>query len=162
MLVLRALLGTPLGLNLRNIAWHGFFALEEFWPAYLSFTLVLCASLHKICAPVLETFPVRPLYNISEHFDEHWIKRGPPLLTEVQRGTGEDLVIESLIRRSAFPIDRNRFLLHSAVGAFMRGDYHLCLSLALPFLEHSLRHVFVRVNNLPRPMLTAGMFTRSE
>eukprot|EP01087_Luapelamoeba_hula_P021337 TRINITY_DN7430_c0_g1_i1.p1 TRINITY_DN7430_c0_g1~~TRINITY_DN7430_c0_g1_i1.p1 ORF type:complete len:955 (-),score=147.02 TRINITY_DN7430_c0_g1_i1:27-2891(-) len=48
--LLRALIGPPTGINLRNLCWHGFFDTSDFHPSYVDFLLVLIASLHDILA----------------------------------------------------------------------------------------------------------------
>jgi hypothetical protein len=41
---LQAIIGPPIGLNLRNIYWHGFVSDSEFDEAYLSLLIVVMAS----------------------------------------------------------------------------------------------------------------------
>jgi hypothetical protein len=45
--LLQVIIGPPIGLNLRNIYWHGFVSEEEFDEAYLSLLVVVMASIAK-------------------------------------------------------------------------------------------------------------------
>ena len=137
-LVLRALMGTPIGLNLRNVAWHGFFSIDEFWEGFLSFAIVLAVSLADVILPVLAQFPLRNLVDISSSFDtvckqgdiEFFYARHP----DGEEGKKDELpvllqdlpvpVIEELFRRSFFPLRQNRVIYSSALEAFSNGDYY--------------------------------------
>jgi len=126
-------MGTPIGLNLRNVAWHGFFSVDEFWEGFLSFAIVLAVSLAEDILPVLAQFPLRNLVDISCSFDAI-CKQGDIEFFYGEEGKKDDLpvllqgipvpVIEELFRRSFFPLRQNRVIYSSALEAFSNGDYY--------------------------------------
>lgn len=46
--LLRLLLGTPNGINLRNLVWHGFLSDEDLSPIYNNFLLLIMTSIGKV------------------------------------------------------------------------------------------------------------------
>ncbi|ESO85400.1 hypothetical protein LOTGIDRAFT_229422 [Lottia gigantea] len=146
--VLKVIIGSPKSLNIRNIAWHGFFSPGELPKRYVYFLLVLIPSIgeilkYKNVKP--ETIPHRPpiqlpqdMYAISVNFTQIY-----ECLNSV---IGEDNIfilhcMMPYLQRSLFYYERQRY------------GYSLCL--LWPLLEHSLRCVFADANNCQYRVLTA-------
>lgn len=53
----QVLCGLPIGINLRNVIWHGFCHSVEIHPAYATFLLVLIHTLYVVCIPFFSTLP---------------------------------------------------------------------------------------------------------
>ncbi|KAL6078838.1 endoplasmic reticulum membrane-associated RNA degradation protein-like isoform X5 [Balamuthia mandrillaris] len=200
LMVMRALIATPLGLNLRNIAWHGFFSPEEVWSGFLSLIMVSTLSLwpdvHRFIRSNIKNNNKQKRSKEEEDDDDEeekikeiWTKGRQRLLsaeevsvpyekmmqrtnqrlsffscssssseTSIDEKTERDQMRE-IIENSFFPIHQNRQLYLSAVDAFfLEHDYHRCLVYLLPALEHSIRRVFVAVNNCPIQLLDAVMY----
>jgi hypothetical protein len=183
---LRSLIGTPLGLNIRNVAWHGFLGEADFYPGYVSLTLAIALALappDDSSARPRQTAISRPLLAIAPLVESTWreesggcvllAERSPSDPQSERKDDGDEDVsvlgaVRRLVRRSGFIVPHSRFLMESAIDALEqkheRPDeidcryYYQCLVSALPALEHCLRRLYVSINALPPAMLTAGSY----
>ena len=138
--LLRALMGHPHGLNLRNILWHGFLgSLAPEWEALL---LVLAASLAPLLAafPGFRRLPPPPLAS-------RLILRGPAPPPPRYGVSGLGLPARLELR------------LRDAFERLAAGQRLEALALLFVSLEHALRIVFCRENNCPQLQLTADSVT---
>jgi hypothetical protein len=138
--LLRALMGHPSGLNLRNILWHGF--LGTVAPEWLALLMVLAASLSSL----LVRFP--------------GYRRLPP----------PPLAFRAILRGSAPPPPRYGVSslelparleqrLREAFAQHAAGRRLESLALLFASLEHALRIVYCRENQCPQLQLTADSVT---
>uniref|UniRef100_A0A7M4FJA4 ER membrane associated RNA degradation n=2 Tax=Crocodylus porosus TaxID=8502 RepID=A0A7M4FJA4_CROPO len=148
--VLRVFVGSPCGLNLRNILWHGFASPQEIPVKYCSMLLFLTAGLGQLLKRYLvqNKFSLvhRPCITFSnlEELDIF-----PDINYEVLSLT------EELAKRSSFVLKIMLPFWISALTAFRQHRYADCVTLLLPQLETSLRLLFTTVNKCPSRLLTA-------
>ncbi|XP_078591362.1 endoplasmic reticulum membrane-associated RNA degradation protein-like [Branchiostoma floridae x Branchiostoma japonicum] len=144
---LHVLIGPPSSLNLRNIAWHGFLSPGEVPDMYVSFLLVVVATLGEQTPFLYEVSHRTPL-DLSPQL-QHLEKVFPVL-------QATDLpVLRDVIHRTAFIQPSMVPCWEKALEKFSDQRYGHCLLLLLPQLEHGLRRVFAVINNCPQRMLTA-------
>ena len=84
--LLRAFIGLPTGMNVRNLLWHGFVNLEEFEPAYSSFLLILMLSISKLSYPLPELLTYRPAFDFPHYISELHDKAKERILHKVFKG----------------------------------------------------------------------------
>ncbi|KYO18754.1 endoplasmic reticulum membrane-associated RNA degradation protein [Alligator mississippiensis] len=148
--VLRVFIGSPCGLNLRNILWHGFASPQEIPVKYCSMLLFLTAGLGQLLKRYLvqNKFSLvhRPYITFSnlEELDIF-----PDINYEVLSLT------EELAKRSSFVLKIMLPFWISALTAFRQHRYADCITLLLPQLETGLRLLFTTVNKCPSRLLTA-------
>jgi hypothetical protein len=147
--VLRSLIGTPLGLNIRNVAWHGFLSEADFYPGYVSLILALALSLVPSPRPVDDPTTTgsggggarhahhsrpaaaRPLLAIAPLVELTWRAEsgGCLLLADGHDDNDESrrlsdgralAAVRRLVRRSGFVVAHSRFLFESAIDALER------------------------------------------
>ncbi|XP_019382846.1 PREDICTED: endoplasmic reticulum membrane-associated RNA degradation protein isoform X2 [Gavialis gangeticus] len=153
--VLRVFVGSPCGLNLRNILWHGFASPQEIPVKYCSMLLFLTAGLGQLLKRYLvqNKFSLvhRPYITFSnlEELDIF-----PDINYEVLSLT------EELAKRSSFVLKIMLPFWISALTAFRQHRYADCVTLLLPQLETSLRLLFTTVNKCPSRLLTAEMLAK--
>jgi len=141
--LLRLLLGPPVGLNLRNIAWHGFLGPGELPLVYLSLLDRVAAVL---AALVPRDAPRRPAVSLARlaHTAPDLLGAGSQHPTE-----GEwEFVSQTMLRDSLFVIGGREHAFELGLSLLWRdgGDVATGLALLLPQLEHCLRRVFVAAN----------------
>ncbi|XP_065833363.1 endoplasmic reticulum membrane-associated RNA degradation protein-like isoform X2 [Oscarella lobularis] len=140
---LRLFIGPPGGLNLRNLAWHGFLAPRELHKELVSFLLTLAASLPlkdvKICWKPFIKF--RDFSIVSTSI--------PPLHKMNLSG------IYKVIQTAPLIQDSMKDVCIYAVRLLTEKKPWFSIALLLPQLEHCLRRLFAFVNNCPSRILTA-------
>ncbi|XP_042301097.1 endoplasmic reticulum membrane-associated RNA degradation protein [Sceloporus undulatus] len=148
--VLRVFIGSPDGLNLRNILWHGFASPQEIPVKYFSMLLFLTAGLGQLLKNyLLETqtsLVHRPYvpFNILEELHIF------PDLNQELLSLAEELVMKSnIVLKNMVP-----FWI-TAVTSFRQSRFADCVILLLPQLESGLRLLFTRVNKCPSRLMTA-------
>ncbi|XP_019627272.1 PREDICTED: endoplasmic reticulum membrane-associated RNA degradation protein-like [Branchiostoma belcheri] len=144
---LHVLIGPPSSLNLRNIAWHGFLSPGEVPDMYVSFLLVVVATLGEQTPFLYEVSHRTPL-DLSPQLEQ--LQQVFPVL-QVADVPG----LRDVIHRTAFIQPSMMPYWEKALEKFSDQSYGHCLLLLLPQLEHGLRRVFAVVNNCPQRMLTA-------
>ncbi|XP_074846323.1 endoplasmic reticulum membrane-associated RNA degradation protein isoform X2 [Carettochelys insculpta] len=148
--VLRIFIGSPCGLNLRNILWHGFASPQEIPAKYCSMLLFLTAGLGQLLKRYLlqtETILVHRPYIAFANLEE--LNIFPDINQEALSLTEELAKISSFVLKTMLP-----FWI-AAVTAFRQHRYADCVILLLPQLENGLRLLFTTVNKCPHRLLTA-------
>ncbi|XP_009876700.1 PREDICTED: endoplasmic reticulum membrane-associated RNA degradation protein [Apaloderma vittatum] len=148
--VLRIFIGSPYGLNLRNILWHGFASPQEIPAKYCAMLLFLTAGLGQLLqAYLLQTKCIlthRP-YVTFIGLDEFNVF---PDLNDEMLSMAEELVkVSSFVLKTMLPFWM------AALTAFKQSRYADCVILLLPQLEVGLRVLFTTTNKCPNRLLTA-------
>ncbi|NWX35033.1 EMARD protein, partial [Notiomystis cincta] len=147
--VLRVFIGSPHGLNLRNVLWHGFASPQEIPPKYCAMLLFLTAGLGQLLQTyLLQTKCVlvhRPYVTFIslEEFNAF------PLNNEILS------VAEELVKLSSFVLKTMLPFWIAALTAFKQSRYADSVILLLPQLEVGLRLLFTTTNKCPNRLLTA-------
>ncbi|NWI13417.1 EMARD protein, partial [Crypturellus soui] len=148
--VLRIFIGSPYGLNLRNVLWHGFASPQEIPVKYCAMLLFLTAGLGQLLQTyLLQTKHIlihRP-YMTFISLEE--LNIFPDLNHETLALTEELVKLSSFVLKTMLP-----FWL-AALTAFKQGRYADCMILLLPQLEVGLRLLFTATNKCPNRLLTA-------
>ncbi|XP_022376702.1 endoplasmic reticulum membrane-associated RNA degradation protein isoform X4 [Enhydra lutris kenyoni] len=148
--VLKVFVGSPCGLNLRNVLWHGFASPREIPPKYCSMMMLLTVGLGQLLKRYLEqtrrVLAHRPRVALA-HLEEAAVF---PDVTPEVLGVLEDVMRNStFIRKVMMPYWEAAFL------SFRSHRFADCAVLLLTQLEAGLRRVFAAVNQCPRRLLTA-------
>ncbi|NXA57804.1 EMARD protein, partial [Mohoua ochrocephala] len=147
--VLRVFIGSPCGLNLRNVLWHGFASPQEIPAKYCAMLLFLTAGLGQLLQTyLLQTKCVlvhRPyvIFSSLEELDAF------PLNNEILS------IAEELVKRSSFVLKTMLPFWIAALTAFKQSRYADSVILLLPQLEVGLRLLFTTTNKCPNRLLTA-------
>ncbi|XP_049991679.1 endoplasmic reticulum membrane-associated RNA degradation protein isoform X2 [Alexandromys fortis] len=148
--ILKVFIGSPCGLNLRNILWHGFAAPEDIPPKYCSAMLLLTAGLGQLLKSYLHqrnvTLAHRPFVTLTNLED---VIVFPGVTYEVLSA------VENAMRNSAFVLKAMLPYWELAVAKFKVHRFADCSMLLLSQLEAGLRRVFAAVNKCPARLLTA-------
>ncbi|NXB41589.1 EMARD protein, partial [Eulacestoma nigropectus] len=148
--VLRVFIGSPYGLNLRNVLWHGFASPQEIPAKYCAMLLFLTAGLGQLLQTyLLQTKCVlvhRPyvVFISSEELDAF-----PDLNNEILS------IAEKLVKQSSFVLKTMLPFWTAALTAFKQSRYADSVILLLPQLEVGLRLLFTTTNKCPNRLLTA-------
>ncbi|XP_005043484.1 PREDICTED: endoplasmic reticulum membrane-associated RNA degradation protein [Ficedula albicollis] len=148
--VLRVFIGSPHGLNLRNVLWHGFASPQEIPAKYCAMLLFLTAGLGQLLQTyLLQTKGVlihRPYVTFIslEELDAF-----PDLNDEILS------IAEELVKLSSFVLKTMLPFWISALTAFRQSRYADSVILLLPQLEVGLRLLFTTTNKCPNRLLTA-------
>ncbi|NXD29908.1 EMARD protein, partial [Spelaeornis formosus] len=148
--VLRIFIGSPCGLNLRNVLWHGFVSPQEIPDKYCAMLLFLTAGLGQLLQTyLLQTKGVlvhRP-YVFFINLEE--LDTFPDLNNEILS------IAEELVKVSSFVLKMMLPFWIAALTAFKQSRYADCVILLLPQLEVGLRLLFTTTNKCPNRLLTA-------
>ncbi|XP_010627213.1 endoplasmic reticulum membrane-associated RNA degradation protein isoform X3 [Fukomys damarensis] len=148
--VLKVFIGSPCGLNLRNVLWHGFASPQEIPPKYCSMMLLLTTGLGQL----LESYFQRTKVTL--------VHRSFATLTNL-----EDLIVfpditykilsvlEEVMTKSTFILKIMVPYWEIALMTFKAHRFADCAILLLTQLEAGLRRVFAAVNKCPDRLLTA-------
>lgn len=167
---MKVLIGPPIGLNLRNIVWHGFISDNEFEDFYTTFFfLVMITLAAQVNIVINQQLKKRNFVRLDNYPIEYYDFGMGPLVFSHPITQLELQCIYQLIERSFFVLPLRQHIVKDAfkrvyetndMSALPRTEeeklrYHRSLVLLLPQLEHSLRRVFVAVNQLPDCFLRA-------
>ncbi|XP_051062030.1 endoplasmic reticulum membrane-associated RNA degradation protein [Phodopus roborovskii] len=148
--VLKVFIGSPCGLNLRNILWHGFASPQDIPPKYCSTMLLLTAGLGQLLKSYLHqtevTLAHRPFVTLTNLED---VIVFPGVTYEVLSA------LEKAMMKSTFVLKIMLPYWEMAVTKFKLHRFADCTMLLLPQLEAGLRRVFAAVNKCPDRLLTA-------
>uniref|UniRef100_A0A8D2BBW6 DUF4209 domain-containing protein n=1 Tax=Sciurus vulgaris TaxID=55149 RepID=A0A8D2BBW6_SCIVU len=148
--VLKVFIGSPCGLNLRNILWHGFASPQEIPPKYCSMMLLLTAGLGQLLKSYLEhtevTLAHRSFVTLKNLED---LIVFPDVTSEVL------WVLEQVMMKSTFILKIMSPYWKFALTKFTSHRFADCTILLLSQLETGLRRVFAAVNQCPDRLLTA-------
>ncbi|XP_076714121.1 endoplasmic reticulum membrane-associated RNA degradation protein isoform X1 [Callospermophilus lateralis] len=152
--VLRVFIGSPCGLNLRNVLWHGFAAPQEIPPKYCSMMLLLTAGLGQLLKSYLQhtevTLVHRSFVTLKNLED---LIVFPDVTSEVL------WVLERVMMKSTFILKIMLPYWKFALTKFTSHRFADCTILLLSQLEAGLRKVFAAVNQCPDRLLTAESTT---
>ncbi|KAL6040903.1 hypothetical protein STEG23_037879 [Scotinomys teguina] len=148
--VLKVFIGSPCGLNLRNILWHGFASPQDIPPKYCSAMLLLTAGLGQLLQSHLHrtevTLSHRPFVTLTNLED---VIVFPGVTDEVLSA------LENVMMKSTFLLKTMLPYWEMAVTKFKLHRFADCTMLLLSQLEAGLRRVFAAVNKCPDRLLTA-------
>ncbi|XP_022417075.1 endoplasmic reticulum membrane-associated RNA degradation protein isoform X5 [Delphinapterus leucas] len=148
--VLKVFVGSPCGLNLRNVLWHGFAAPQEIPPKYCSMMILLTAGLGQLLKGYLQqtkfTLAHRPFITLTSLED---LIVFPDVTYEVLS------VLEEVMKKSTFILKIMLPYWEVALLNFKSQRFADCAILLLVQLETGLRKVFATVNKCPKRLLTA-------
>ncbi|XP_031793312.1 endoplasmic reticulum membrane-associated RNA degradation protein isoform X3 [Sarcophilus harrisii] len=153
--ILRVFIGSPCGLNLRNILWHGFASPQEIPPKYCSMLVLLTAGLGQLLKIYLQRtnfkFIHRPFLTFTQLKE---LIIFPDINDEVLS------VVEELIKKSTFVLKIMIPFWEAVIMKFRSHRYADCIILLLTQLETGLRKVFTTVNKCPKRFLTAEILAK--
>ncbi|CAO2628857.1 Endoplasmic reticulum membrane-associated RNA degradation protein [Lemmus lemmus] len=153
--VLKVFIGSPCGLNLRNILWHGFAAPQDIPPKYCSAMLLLTAGLGQLLKSYLHqtkvTLAHRPFVTLTNLED---VIVFPGVTYEVLSA------LENTMMKSTFVLKAMVPYWEMAVTKFKLHRFADCTMLLLSQLEAGLRRVFAEVNKCPARLLTAEILAK--
>ncbi|XP_076977018.1 endoplasmic reticulum membrane-associated RNA degradation protein isoform X3 [Tamandua tetradactyla] len=148
--VLKVFVGSPCGLNLRNILWHGFASPQEIPPKYCSMMLLMTAGLGQLLKTYLQqtkfTLVHRSFITLRKSED---LIMFPDVTYEILS------VLEEVMRKSTFILKIMLPYWEVAIIKFRSHRFTDCAILVLTQLETGLRNVFATVNKCPKRLLTA-------
>ncbi|NXJ29404.1 EMARD protein, partial [Dicrurus megarhynchus] len=148
--VLRVFIGSPYGLNLRNVLWHGFASPQEIPAKYCAMLLFLTAGLGQLLQTYLlqaKCVLVHRPYVIFTSLEE--LDAFPVLNNEILS------IAEELLKQSSFVLKIMLPFWIAALTAFKKSKYADSVILLLPQLEVGLRLLFTTTNKCPNRLLTA-------
>ncbi|XP_023337697.1 endoplasmic reticulum membrane-associated RNA degradation protein isoform X4 [Eurytemora carolleeae] len=144
--LLQILVGSPLSLNVRNLAWHGFLQPGEIPPNLPPVIVSLIASIGGVIKDKSLTINSRSLNSIDKI---HNIQESlPQLILYTQTELEEESMVESLH-------PGQKLILLSILKSFHERRMLRCLLFGLPLLESILRSKFVAVNSCTIRLITA-------
>ena len=151
MCCLEVFIGSPRGLNLRNLAWHGFLSENELPKHYVSFLLMLTISLAEAANALNEQLHFEKLNERQLiKYSENAVVKDVFANIEI---TGD--LVNKLFSRSYFVTSSMVSLWYLASDFFEQKMYNYFVMLMLPQLEHSLRRLYTTVNEMPERVKTA-------
>uniref|UniRef100_A0A8C3PRD9 ER membrane associated RNA degradation n=1 Tax=Calidris pygmaea TaxID=425635 RepID=A0A8C3PRD9_9CHAR len=148
--VLRVFIGSPYGLNLRNVLWHGFASPQEIPAKYCAMLLFLTAGLGQLLQTYLlqtKCILVHRPYVIFVSLEEL------DVFPDINHETLS--IAEELVKLSSFVLKAMVPFWMAALTAFKQSRYADCVILLLPQLEVGLRLLFTTTNKCPNRLLTA-------
>nr|XP_011749394.2 endoplasmic reticulum membrane-associated RNA degradation protein isoform X2 [Macaca nemestrina] len=153
--VLKVFIGSPCGLNLRNVLWHGFASPEEVPPKYCSMMMLLTAGLGQLLKSYLQktklTLAHRSFITPTNLED---LIVFPDVTYEVLS------VLEEAMTKSAFILKIMLPYWEVALVKFKSHRFADCAILLLTQLETGLRNVFATLNRCPQRLLTAEILAK--
>uniref|UniRef100_A0A8C3WIC5 ER membrane associated RNA degradation n=1 Tax=Catagonus wagneri TaxID=51154 RepID=A0A8C3WIC5_9CETA len=153
--VLKVFLGSPSGLNLRNVLWHGFAAPQEVPPKYCAMMMLLTAGLGQLLKSYLQQTHValahRPFATLTNLED---LVVFPDVAYEVLS------VLEEVLKKSTFILKVMLPYWEAALSKFQAHRFADCAILLLMQLETGLRNIFAAVNKCPKRLLTAEILAK--
>uniref|UniRef100_A0A8C5UD31 DUF4209 domain-containing protein n=1 Tax=Malurus cyaneus samueli TaxID=2593467 RepID=A0A8C5UD31_9PASS len=153
--LLRVFIGSPYGLNLRNVLWHGFASPQEIPAKYCAMLLFLTAGLGQLLQTYLlqnKCVLVHRPYVIFISLEELDVF---PVLNNETLSMAEELVkLSSFVLKTMLPFWM------AALTAYKQSRYADSVILLLPQLEVGLRLLFTINNKCPNRLLTAEMLAK--
>ncbi|NXO31191.1 EMARD protein, partial [Cisticola juncidis] len=156
--VLRVFIGSPHGLNLRNVLWHGFASPQEIPAKYCAMLLFLTAGLGQLLQTYLlqtESVLVHRPYVIFISLEELDAFPGKYLTSSKYLNNEILSIAEELVELSNFVLKMMLPFWIAALTAFKQSRYADSVILLLPQLEAGLRLLFTTSNKCPNRLLTA-------
>ncbi|NXF39757.1 EMARD protein, partial [Nyctibius bracteatus] len=169
--VLRVFIGSPYGLNLRNVLWHGFASPQEIPEKYCAMLLFLTAGLGQLlqtyllqtkCILVHRPYVVFVGLEELDIFPGKYLTISKFLLCYIYLNHETLSVAEELVKLSSFVLKTMSPFWMAALTAFKQSRYADCVILLLPQLEVGLRLLFTTINKCPNRLLTAEVKLLSQ
>ncbi|XP_005108210.2 endoplasmic reticulum membrane-associated RNA degradation protein [Aplysia californica] len=152
--ILQVLMGPPISLNLRNVAWHGFFSEGELPPRYIYFLLHIVASIGKLLESQnihVDDIPFRSFVSLASTDDVAY--QFPRIPCEAEHSLQQVIVKSWMVNQT------NMHMFQLAFRCYSEKMYGKCAVLLFPLLEHALRRLFVLANHCPARLITAEATT---
>ncbi|NWS58868.1 EMARD protein, partial [Chunga burmeisteri] len=164
--ILRVFIGSPYGLNLRNVLWHGFASPQEIPAKYCAMLLFLTAGLGQLlqtyllqtkCVLVHRPYVIFISLEELNVFPGKYLTISKFLLCYIYYYLDHETlsIAEELVKLSSFVLKTMLPFWMAALKAFKQSRYADCVILLLPQLEVGLRLLFTTTNNCPNRLLTA-------
>lgn len=147
---LRVVIGPPISLNLRNVAWHGFLFPGSIPNQYAYFLLLLIPSLGLILSQTYPSIPKRMPVNFQSNID--YLEKALPVL---ENNSNWKANCEELFKHSKLILPPNKIAWLKCIHLYEQQKFGFFASLMLPEIEHALRRIFCTVNECSSRMLTA-------
>ncbi|XP_065075074.1 endoplasmic reticulum membrane-associated RNA degradation protein-like [Ochlerotatus camptorhynchus] len=129
--LLRLLLGTPNGINLRNLVWHGFLSEEEVSPFYSNFLLLVLITVGDI----LEERNIAIKHRSCPQDTRK-------LFQQMGLVSVDELQLLKCLENNKFISTRQMEGWKQVLKYYEYEQYYFCISLALPQLEMYLRRLY--------------------
>ena len=146
-LLFHVLLGTPRGLNLRNLVWHGFASQPEISPELTAAVIVLILTISP--AVVKATFDSKSVR--SKHLSD--LKQVEPMVDVIRVA---DVITNRKLSELMGHCDQlssgKTALMRLAIDRYEARNFRVCLNILLPEFEFLLRYLL-----LPYPTCYKGM-----
>lgn len=152
--VLHVVIGPPVSLNLRNVAWHGFLGDSELSSRYCCFLVLLAASIGNILSRKgISDVPPRLYVSWGPSVKSKLL--APPLNAGIAETKENMQSLHKYLEMGKVIQPSSQQQWQLVFSLYEEGRYGLCLTLLLPLLEHCLRRVFATVNECPERIMTA-------
>ncbi|XP_076045884.1 endoplasmic reticulum membrane-associated RNA degradation protein-like isoform X2 [Oratosquilla oratoria] len=144
--ILIILMGSVLGINIRNLAWHGFLAGDEAHAVFVYITVIMLVECGKTLHHLgKKTIPERSKIEFSV---------APTLDISGEELHGINHAKRIINYSSLLPVVHLHFW-NSAIDLLQEKRWGWAVSLMLPLLETAMRIIFTEVNGCPDRVLTA-------
>lgn len=128
--LLRIFIFHPIGINIKNLLWHGFVSEAEYEPSYVAFALVLGLSLNQIY--------IKNFSNNYRHIPQF------PILDMIL-----DLpTAQSIVKSSDFVHPSRLSIVLKSINFYFEHKYWYFIQLIFPEIETGLRIIYAKINNL--------------
>jgi hypothetical protein len=164
-IALKTLVGPLQAINLRNLLFHGFMRVDEYDPDYTSLLLVIALSMHTVVSVLQNVSHGRRPLTRFDQWDALLLEEMP---TTQQQQTVTILppnlffidpdnrrAIETLLANNYFVVPGHLEHWLEALALACNGQYWQSLMLLLPQMEHSLRRIYVSVNECSSSLWSA-------
>jgi len=140
--LIRSFIGPLSGLNLRNVAIHGFMKPSEFHPAYTSLLLLLVPTISNI---LQQKFNDRYCRRVLKTLSNSYGFEGS-LVVDNNSNLDEESKWKELLDHSLFVMAPWKESWMDAIRLYHEGLVYHSLVALFPLIEHSIRRIFVCTN----------------
>lgn len=150
---MQMLFGTPRFLNIRNLAWHGFFSSNELKRNHISILFIIIASVGDIVTQKQISPHNIPYRSEVQNFNE---KTGKIATRNafINILTYQELV-KDILQHSKFIGCSHLTYWNTILRYAIENQCSKCLVLFLPQFEHLLRRIFSKINDCSDRTMTA-------
>jgi hypothetical protein len=131
--LLRLFIAHPIGINIKNLMWHGFVSDAEHEPSYVAFAIVIALSLAKIYMLISS---VNCLSYRSFEAENKFLK------------TLDQSAAISIIKSSDFIHPSRLNIVLKSINFYFEKEYRYFIQLIFPEIENGLRCIYATINNL--------------
>ena len=140
--LLRIFIAHPIGINVKNLLWHGFVSGDEHEPSYVAFALVLALSLDEIYIRITAGNYVQLTHSPDIKSTEN---KSPSL--EILETVDLSIAI-SIIKSSDFVHPTRISTVTKSINFYFEKKYWYFIQLIFPEIENGLRCIYAKINNL--------------